>query len=106
MGKKIKDLASLSVPFNDNDKFVIERNRKSYSLNLSDLLSIFTIDKIDGGIINYEETPSTNSIGEITAENNIIINEELLSAGTYTLRYIDSNDNIIDNFKPITDFTI
>jgi hypothetical protein len=106
MGKKITDLVALSGPLNDNDKFIIERDGKSYSLKLSDLLSIVTIDKIDGGIINYEETPSTNSIGEITAENNIIINEELLSAGTYTLRYIDSNDNIISNFKPITDFTI
>lgn len=44
MGKKIKDLTSLSVPFNDNDKFLIERNGKSYSLNLSDLLSIITSD--------------------------------------------------------------
>ena len=34
------------------------------------------------------------------------INEELLSSGTYTLKYIDSYDQVVDNFKPITDFTI
>lgn len=44
MGKKIKDLTTLSTPLNDNDKFLIERNEKSYSINLSDLVSSFTID--------------------------------------------------------------
>lgn len=67
--------------------------------------------KIDGGIINSQPTdepeePITEAIGEINENNEIIINEELLSPGTYTLKYIDGNDNPIDNFKPINEFTI
>ena len=72
------------------------------------------ISRIDGGIINPDtptepdipEEPTVNSIGEINENNEIIINEELLSSGTYTLKYIDSYDQVVDNFKPITDFTI
>lgn len=52
------------------------------------------------------EEPTTENIGEINENNEIIINEELLSSGTYTLKYIDSYDQVVDNFKPITDFTI
>jgi len=106
MGKKIKDLTSLSVPFNDNDKLLIERDGKSYSFNLSDLLSIFTIDKIDGGIINSNNTPTVSGIGEITESNDILINEEMLSTGTYTLKYLDGDDNVVNNSKPITNFAI
>lgn len=67
--------------------------------------------RIDGGIINSQPTdepeePITEAIGEIGENNEIIINEELLSPGTYTLKYIDGNDNPIDNFKPINEFTI
>lgn len=72
------------------------------------------ISKIDGGIINPDtpvepdtpEEPTVDNIGEINENNEIIINEELLSSGTYTLKYIDSYDQVVDNFKPITDFTI
>ena len=63
-------------------------------------------NRIDGGIINSENTPTVNTIGEITENNEILINEEMLSAGTYTLKYLDSDDNVIDNSKPITNFTI
>lgn len=52
------------------------------------------------------DEPDTNSIGEVNENNEIIINEELLSTGTYTLKYIDNNDQIVDNFKPIIEFTI
>jgi hypothetical protein len=52
------------------------------------------------------EEPTVDNIGEINENNEIIINEELLSSGTYTLKYIDSYDQVVDNFKPITDFTI
>lgn len=67
--------------------------------------------RIDGGIINSQPTdepeePITEAIGEINENNEININEELLSPGTYTLKYIDGNDNPIDNFKPINEFTI
>lgn len=72
------------------------------------------ISRIDGGIINPDtptepdipEEPTVNNIGEINENNEIIINEELLSSGTYTLKYIDSYDQVVDNFKPITNFTI
>ena len=72
------------------------------------------ISKIDGGIINPDtpiepdtpEEPTVDNIGEINENNEIIINEELLSSGTYTLKYIDSYDQVVDNFKPITEFTI
>ena len=39
MGKRIKDLTSLSLPINDNDKIIIERSDKSYNANISDILS-------------------------------------------------------------------
>jgi hypothetical protein len=63
-------------------------------------------NRIDGGVINTENIPTVNTIGEITENNDILINEEMLSAGTYTLKYLDSNDNVVDNSKPITNFTI
>ena len=62
--------------------------------------------RIDGGVINTENTPTVNTIGEITENNDILINEEMLSAGAYTLKYLDSNDNVVDNIKPISNFTI
>ena len=62
--------------------------------------------RIDGGVINTENTPTVNTIGEITENNDILINEEMLSAGTYTLKYLDGDDNVVDNIKPISNFTI
>jgi hypothetical protein len=51
------------------------------------------------------EVPAENA-GSITEDNSIVIDETQLENGTYTLRYIDSNDNIIDNFNEITSFEI
>ena len=51
------------------------------------------------------ETP-TESIGSLTEDNSIVIDETQLENGTYTLRYIDSHENIIDNFNEITSFEI
>jgi len=48
----------------------------------------------------------TESIGIITSDNSIVIDETQLENGTYTLRYIDENENIIDNFNEITSFEI
>lgn len=48
----------------------------------------------------------TGSIGIITSDNSILIDETQLENGTYTLRYIDENENIIDNFNEITSFEI
>lgn len=47
-----------------------------------------------------------DGVGSITENNSIIIDETQLENGTYTLRYIDSNDNIIENFNEITSFEI
>jgi hypothetical protein len=51
------------------------------------------------------ETPTEN-IGSISEDNSIVIDETQLENGTYTLRYIDSNENAIDNFNEITSFEI
>lgn len=51
------------------------------------------------------EVPA-ESIGSVTEDNSIVIDETQLENGTYTLRYIDSNDNIVDNFNEITSFEI
>ena len=48
----------------------------------------------------------TENIGSITEDNSIVIDETQLENGTYTLRYIDSNENVIDNFNEITSFEI
>ena len=72
------------------------------------------ISRIDGGIITPEEPetpevpdePIVEEFGQISDDNQIIINENLLPPGTYTLKYIDGNDNAIDNFKTISEFTI
>jgi hypothetical protein len=46
------------------------------------------------------------SIGSISGDNSIVIDETKLENGTYTLRYIDSNENVINNFNEITSFEI
>ena len=51
------------------------------------------------------EVPAEN-IGSITDDNSIVIDETQLENGTYTLRYIDSNEKVIDNFNEITSFEI
>jgi hypothetical protein len=48
----------------------------------------------------------TESIGSISEDNSIVVDETQLENGTYTLRYIDSNENVIDNFNEITSFEI
>lgn len=50
--------------------------------------------------------PEVSNFGNVSADGGININEELLQPGTYELRYIDENDNIIENFDSITTFTI
>lgn len=48
----------------------------------------------------------TESIGSISEDNSIVIDETQLENGTYTLRYIDSDENVIGNFNEITSFEI
>ena len=50
--------------------------------------------------------PEVSNIGNVSAGSGININSELLQPGTYELRYVDENDNIVENFDPITTFTI
>jgi hypothetical protein len=52
------------------------------------------------------EEPVVETLGEVTEDNTITVNENLLSEGTYTLKYLDSSDNVISNFKPLGEFEI
>lgn len=79
------------------------------SINIVEQMIKDAIDEIHGDNTTEPDTPeepNTENIGEINENNEIIINEELLSSGTYTLKYIDDYDQVVDNFKPLTDFTI
>lgn len=51
------------------------------------------------------ETPTEN-VGVVTEDNSIVIDETQLENGTYVLKYIDANDNIVDNFNEIASFEI
>lgn len=53
-----------------------------------------------------EPEAPTENIGSIAEDNSIVIDETQLENGTYTLRYIDSNGNAIDNFNEIASFEI
>lgn len=74
------------------------------------------INAIRGTLYNWVATPDvpepdepvepTGDIGSITEDNSIVVDETQLENGTYTLRYIDENENIIDNFNEITSFEI
>lgn len=108
----IEELKSKSdVDHTHDDKYYTKSEIDSF---FGDVISLETVKemienatkRIDGGIINSGNNPTVNTIGEITENNEILINEEMLSAGTYTLKYLDSNDNVVGNSKPITNFTI
>lgn len=72
-----------------------------------DILRLFdaSIPDVEPDTPVEPEVP-TESIGSMTDDNSIVIDETKLENGTYTLRYIDANDNIIDNFNEITSFEI
>ena len=125
IGKKPKsedlELGEIAINYADESIFI-----KNNSGEIVEFLSLKRIQQlinealgnIDGGLIGSgSTTPEIPSepepdptpdveLGEISEGNSISINEENLSAGTYTLKYIDANDNAIDNFKPITTFII
>ena len=69
----------------------------------NDILRLFDLSIPDTP--TEPETP-TGSVGSITEDNSIVIDETQLENGTYTLRYINSNENVIDNFNEITSFEI
>lgn len=123
IGKKPKsedlELGEIAINYADESIFI-----KNNSGEIVEFLSLKRIQQlinealgnIDGGLIGSgSTTPEIPSepdptpdveLGEISEGNSISINEENLSAGTYTLKYIDANDNAIDNFRPITTFII
>jgi hypothetical protein len=100
------------------NKIVTIENLERYHNKLSQLLGdIPSIEYCTNDDIyrlfnaNIPETPDvpeqpSEIIGSIANDNSIVIDETQLEKGTYTLRYIDSNDNIIDNFNEITSFEI
>jgi len=49
--------------------------------------------------------PSSNA-GIVYSSGTMIVKDKDLANGQYIFRYIDSNDNIIDNFNPIMTFDV
>ena len=93
--------------YHNNLQSFIEDKLKDMTMSSSleyctneDILRLF-----DPSIPEEPETPTEN-IGSISEDNSIVIDETQLENGTYTLRYIDSNENAIDNFNEITSFEI
>ena len=82
--------------------------------NLEDIPSIEYCTNDDVYLLFNASIPETPDVpgqpsvivGSITNDNSIVIDETQFENGTYYLRYIDSNDNIIDNFNEITSFEI
>ena len=126
-GKKPRpeDLELGEIAINYVDESIFIKNNSGEIVEFLSLKRIQQLIKdalgnIDGGLIGSgSTTPEIPSepepepdptpdveLGEISEGNSISINEENLSAGTYTLKYIDANDNAIDNFRPITTFII
>lgn len=123
IGKKpnTENLALGEIAINYADEIIFIKNNSGEIVEFLSLKRIQqlideAVSNIDGGIIGSgSTTPETPSepdptpdveLGEISEGNSISINEENFSAGTYTLKYIDANDNAIDNFRPITTFII
>ena len=71
-----------------------------------DILRLFDTNIPDAPIEPDTPVVPEENIGSISDDNSIVIDETRLENGTYTLRYIDNNDNIIDNFNEITSFEI
>lgn len=114
---KIISIDNLSR-YNDNIQHVIDDKVQELMNTITSLYVYCTNDDIlslfDASIPEEPVEPDTpvepevptESVGSITENNSIVIDETQLENGTYTLRYIDSNNNIIDNFNEITSFEI
>lgn len=131
----LEEIVSINIVDNDSPKdiiakmlYVIKSNSEDISkleaekVDRSEILNFATIDTVremikeavdwhvgcwdDSGDTEPEEPEIENAIGAIDVDNTISVNENMLTSGTYTLRYVDENDSIIDSFKPITSFTI
>lgn len=116
-----KDIvAKMLYIINSNSKEIIKL--KNEKVDRSEISNFATIDDVrnmikeavdwyngcwdDSGNIDPEGPDTEDSIGSIDVNKMVSIDESMLASGTYTLRYIDENDSIIDSFKPITSFTI
>jgi hypothetical protein len=96
----------ISVSLCIDDKYYTKSEIDSF---FGDVISLETVKemienatkRIDGGIINSGNNSTVNTIGEITENNEILINEEMLSAGTYTLKY-EFEDGTYINIKSFT----
>jgi hypothetical protein len=69
------------------------------------------IDEILNGTYVEPDEPDVpqdpiENVGTITENNTIEIDESQLENGTYTLKYIDSEDNVVENFNEIITFEI
>lgn len=80
MGKRIKDLTSLSLPINDNDKIIIERSDKSYNANISDILSTKQDTISDLGTIRSGAALGATALQAVPSE---YVTETKLSAKKY-----------------------
>lgn len=119
MNNKIINLDTLSH-YNDNIKaiyaeklYVDDLFEKMSALHVyctnDDILRLFDAsipeEPVEPDTPVEPEVPTEN-IGSITENNSIAIDETQLENGTYTLRYVDSNENVIGNFNEITSFEI
>ena len=131
----LEEVVNIDIVDNDSPKdiiakmlYIIKSNSEDISklkaekADRAEILNFATIDTVremikeavdwhigcwgDSGDTGPEVPDSGDAIGAIDADNTISINENMLTSGTYTLRYVDENDSIIDSFKPITSFTI
>lgn len=66
-----------------------------------------TIDKVTGNIVITATVRGLLSVGQTSSEGYITINDDAdLAAGTYTMQYIDNNNEPIADVDKITTFTI
>ena len=92
---------------NDNNQAMDERVKvfESWTFATEDIIKILNGTYVPSPDPETPETP-TESVGVVTEDNSIVIDETQLENGTYVLKYIDANDNIVDNFNEITSFEI
>lgn len=131
----LEEIVNVNIIDNDSPKdiiakmlYIIKSNSEEISklkaekVDRSEILNFATIDTVremikeavdwhvgcwdDSGDTEPEDPEVEDAIGAIDGDNTISVNENILTSGTYTLRYVDENDSIIDSFKPITSFTI
>lgn len=131
----LEEIVNINIIDNDSPKdiiakmlYIIKSNSEDISkleaekVDRSEILNFATIDTVremikeavdwhvgcwdDSGDTEPEDPEVEDAIGAIDGDNTISVNENILTSGTYTLRYVDENDSIIDSFKPITSFTI